>query len=120
MERVAERRKHNRFKVQNGAFVFFGFQPAMTGKVLDISRQGLGFTYLASNCQTTTSIKLTLISIHRGFHCPGIVGRTVFDFQMSGKTINGKRQCGIQFEQLMKDQKYEIESFIKCCTVGAA
>jgi PilZ domain len=116
VESVAERRKHKRFELKNGAFVFFGFERAMAGKVLDISLQGLGFTYLASKGQTTTSIKLTLVYLHRSFHCPGIVGRTVFDYQMRQEDINGEGRCGIQFEQLTEDQKGDIEDLMEWIT----
>lgn len=119
MERAIERRKHKRFEAEDKAFVFFSSQPSMAGKTIDISRGGLGFTYLASKCHTTELVVLTLISIPHSFDST-IPVRTISDFKMSGEDRYSVRRCGIQFEHLMKDQKYEIESFIKCCTVGAA
>lgn len=119
MERAIERRKHKRLEAEDGAFVFFSSQPSMAGKTIDISRGGLGFTYLASKCHTTELVVLTLISIPHSFHST-IPVRTISDSKMPGEHRYGERRCGIQFEQLMKDQKGEIESFIKCCTVGSA
>ena len=118
MGKISERRKDKRYKVQDGAFVFFGSEPAMAGKVLDIGRQGLGFTYLASKSLTSGSITLALMSTQRSFHCPALIGRTVLDFPIPKKSITGKRRCGVEFEQLTQNQKSDIEHFIDCCTVG--
>ena len=118
MGKITERRKHKRLKVEDGAFLFFGSDPAMSGKVLDVSKKGIGFTYLASKPRTTKSIDLTLISTLRNFRCSGILGRTASDIQMGKNTINGERRCGIQFEQITEEQASEIEDFIDSCTVG--
>ena len=120
MERALERRKHKRLETEDGAFVFFSSQPSMAGKMIDISRGGLGFTYLASRCHTTEWVNLTLICIPHSLDSHTIPVRTISDFKMPGEDRHGARRCGVQFKQLTKDQKGEIESFIKCCTVGAA
>jgi c-di-GMP-binding flagellar brake protein YcgR len=114
-----ERRKEKRLKVEEGAFVFFGSKPTMSGKITDISRNGLGFSYLASKRRTNASINLTLISIPHSFRFESLAAVTVTDFKIPGGDFASERRCGVRFDQLNEDQKAEIEEFAKCCTLCA-
>ena len=112
-----ERRKETRLKVEEGAFVFFGSKPTMSGKITDISRDGLGFSYLASKRRTSPSITLTLISIPHSFRFESLKAMTVTDFKIPGGDLASERRCGVRFEHLSKDQKAEIKEFAKCCAL---
>lgn len=114
-----ERRKEKRLPVEEGAFVFFGSKPTMSGKITDISRDGLGFSYLASKCRTNASITLTLISIPHSFRFESLRAKTVTDFKIPGGDLASERRCGVRFDQLNEDQKAEIEEFANCCTLRA-
>lgn len=118
MYRSAERRRHLRYEAEEGSFVFFGSEPTMAGKVLDIGKQGLGFTYLAKKPLTSEPMNLSLMSTQRSFQCRGLIGKRVFDIQVQEQTVKDKRRCGISFEQLTKNQMTGIEDFITGCTIG--
>ena len=115
----AERRKVKRFQVEEGAFVFFGSKPTMSGKITDISRDGLGFSYLASKRRTNASINLTLMSIPHSFRFESLPAVTVTDFKIPGGDFASERRCGVYFHQLSENQKAEIEEFARCCTLLA-
>ena len=120
MSSLVERRKYKRFTAEDGTFVLFGSQPTVSGKMIDISENGVGFTYLASKCRTTKSIAFTLMSVLRSLNYRGIKGITVSDFRPADQSTEFERRCGIQFNALTEDQKGEIKAFIQSCTVSAA
>jgi len=116
--RSEERRRHLRYEAEEGSFVFFGSEPTMAGKVLDIGKQGIGFTYLAKKPLTLEPMNLSLMSTQRSFQCRGLIGKRVFDVQVQGETVSGKRRCGVAFEGLTEKEMTDIENFITWCTVG--
>ena len=118
MDTSADRRKCARYEAEDGAFVFFGSEPTMAGKVLDVGKLGLGFTYLAQRPLTSGAMNLSLISTQRSFQCRSLTGTPVFDMPAQEEAANGKRRCGIEFRKLTKNQISDIESFIELCTIG--
>ena len=110
-----ERRKNKRSLVREAAFVCFDANPAMMARIVDVSVAGLGFTYRASKRRTGALFTLEILCILYHFSLVGIPVRTISDLETA---VEGVRRCNVQFEELTEDQKYGVDQFIGCCTIG--
>lgn len=116
MEESAERRKHRRFKVQDGNFAALSPEFYILGQILDISRSGLAFRYVASTARSHECSKLKILKTDGSFACDRIPFKTIWDcsmpqsFSLDSLTL---RHCGAQFGKLGDDQKFDIKYFIE-------
>jgi hypothetical protein len=115
-----ERRKDKRFQARNKGFVFFDSEPAMAGKIVDISAGGLGLTYLGSNRRTGDLLSLRILCITCCVGGTRIPARTIWDFERVRTSLEGSRRAGAQFERLTQHQKHAVNRFIEYCTLDAA
>jgi c-di-GMP-binding flagellar brake protein YcgR len=115
-----ERRKDRRFQARDKGFVFFNLEPAMAGKIVDISAGGLGLTYLASKRRTGDLLSLRILCIACCLGGTTIPARTIWDFETVRTSLDGSRRAGAQFERLTPHQKHAVNRFIEYCTLDAA
>ncbi len=108
-ERV-ERRKHKRFKVENGAFVGLGPRYDKVGRIIDISMGGLAFRCFGS--REANGSCLAVFFTETNFHLDEVQIKTISDCEIADKPITARR-CSVQFRSLTEKQRSQIEFFIK-------
>jgi hypothetical protein len=118
-----ERRKHKRFKVQYGAFAVFQSNVKKLGQIIDISRSGLAFRYIANGERFKGSDELDILLADNYFHLEKIPFRAISDFGIAGEIPFNSittRRCGVRFGELRESQISGIEYFINNHTFGEA
>ncbi len=110
-----ERRKHERFHVQEGALAVLGPHFRKMGQIMDISWGGLSFRYVARDEPSEGQINLN-ISLPDGtfrFHDAPFQtvwdSSTPYDFSFGAITFG---QCGVRFGQLSDVQTSQLEYFM--------
>lgn len=120
-ETLIERRKHKRFKVQEGMFAVLRGDHVKLGPIVDVSRGGLSFHYVKADEQTNASREMTIFSSRRDFYLTGVPFRAVLDFKLASEvplsSITMSR-CGVQFGDLTDYQSSQLEHFIGNHTTG--
>jgi hypothetical protein len=117
MEESAEQRRQKRFRVKQGAFAGLGHQFRPVGQVTDISSGGLSFRYVASRERTNTSSILKIaLTTDSSFHFDNVPVKPVWDLAIPSAFSSGSitmRQCGVQFQEMTPDQKFDLGYFIQ-------
>ncbi len=117
IDKQLEKRTEQRVETEDGAFVFFGQQPAISGKMVDVSPRGLGFTYLADERRTPETLELRMLSFAHNMLAQGLEGEVVYDVSaQEGTATPGERRCGVRFEHLSEDQQQMLRDFLLCYT----
>lgn len=116
-----ERRKHKRFRVQNGSFAALCPQFSILGQIIDISTGGLSFRYVASEGRSKESSQLRILLTDGSFCFDKIPFEAVWDTPMPREFSFGAitlRQCGVQFGELTHGQKLDLQYFMGRCSLG--
>ena len=120
-QELVERRNHKRFRVREGGYAALLPQFTEIGQILDISRGGLAFRYVASQERSHQSSQLSISSTDGSFSLNKVPIKTVWDFALANEFSFGAitlRHCGVQFGQLTPAQKSDLEYFIQTYTLG--
>ena len=117
---LVEKRAFKRFSTKEGAFAV-ATAPRKIGQILDISKDGLAFTYIGDEKGLKKDIELDIFISGLGFNSRNIPYKTISDFEIENK--NGfssikMRRCGVKFRQLNSDQISKIEDFLQNHTKG--
>jgi hypothetical protein len=122
-----EQRKHKRFVPEGLAFVVFRPEFSKIGAISDISRGGLGCSYLcpvdegspvAEMCQMV-DILLSGDSFYSSkISCSPVYDDRENNGQESFMQDVVNRRCGLKFDQLTKEQEKQINFFLENHTVG--
>ena len=125
-----ERRQYERLEPSQGsAFVVFRPEFSKIGPITDISRGGLGFTYLSPSDNVVptaeTSHIIDIIVSTNSFYLSNIPCSLVYDaeadsdqFTLMPDLVN--RLCGLKFDPLTKEREKQINFFLEKHTVGTA
>jgi hypothetical protein len=116
MEVQVERRKHGRFKVKEGAFAALGRWFSPVGQIMDISKGGLSFRYIARSDQSKGTTQLKILLSGAGFHFDILPFKPIWDLATPyalSYVSRTMRQCGGQFGELKDDQKLDLDYFIQ-------
>jgi hypothetical protein len=114
-EGLLEDRQHNRVKVDDGGFAQLSPGLPVLGEIIDISRGGLAFRYVASE-----STVLNILTTDHRFCLEKIPARIIRDAAMPEQFPYGSitlRHCAVQFGQLTPSQKLGLEHFIRSNTL---
>jgi hypothetical protein len=123
---LVDRRKHKRLQAQDGAFVLLSPDSAILGHVVDISRDGLAFLYIASKKSPNGSSQFEVLLAEqleddRSFHFDKVPFSTISDFAIPNELSLGSitiRRRGIQFGELTHNQTSALEYFLRNHTIG--
>lgn len=124
MKDLVERRKHKRFQVEDGAFALFRphwHHSTISGRIIDISRDGLAFLYITSKDGSNGSFELSILFAYHSFYCDNVPVKTISDFEVADETPVSSittRRRGVQFGELTQDQISQLEYFIQNHTIG--
>jgi hypothetical protein len=110
-----ERRKHIRFSVAEDTFVALRPHYYRIGKVLNISIDGLAFTYMVDGKPPGQSFALDIFLDGRTFFLKEVPFITIADVACDEIPLGSveTRRMHVQFENLTSHQKDELESFIR-------
>jgi hypothetical protein len=115
-----ERRKHKRFRVEDGAFVALRPSDHGVGRLIDISMGGLTFDYVTMQPPSVKATELDIFVTNSSFRLFEIPCQSVWDLNTYDipTTPIHKRRCGVEFGDLTSRQILQIENFIENHTVG--
>jgi len=116
-----ERRKHKRFRAQEGAFAVVRPESTKLGQITDIGRGGLAFRYVVTGSQGNGATEVDIFLAGNGFCLENIPIQTIWDLKAPKKFSNGSlpmRRCGLQFGELTDNQISELEYFIQKHTIN--
>jgi hypothetical protein len=122
--KMLERRKHRRCKVQEGAFAVLRPQwPYSTkiGQIIDVSIRGLAFCYIDTEEEMRGPCELDILLSGREFYLHQIPFKDISDIEMHNETPFSSirtRRCGLQFGELMPSQMNDLKYFIENYTIG--
>jgi len=110
-----ERRKHQRFQVQNGAFVVLTPPDTKVGRIVDISMGGLAFHYVGTEESSRESTQLSIFSGDCSFYLYRVTCATVSDLRAyaTGLAPLSIRRHSVQFGELTHDHASRLEHFIR-------
>ena len=111
---MKERRQHERLKIKGKAVASYRTHSPKVAEIIDISKQGLSFSYVGSTEQPNSSFEIDIIFPDRTDYVEGIPCRSVSDSEIDpemGYCI-GTRRCGVQFGELTDDQRAKLERLI--------
>lgn len=89
------------------------------GKILDISRGGLCFQYLAvaGKALDDRDLDMDMFIQENGYYLPELRGRLVYETleaQVAAEPVGLEyRKCGIQFDRLRPEQSDRLEHFLE-------
>lgn len=119
-----EQRKYIRFSVQDNAFAALRGGFDKVGKVNDISKNGLAFSYLIEGIKAGSDRDYSEVDIFLSkdrFHLEKVPCKIVYDIQDPKLDKNYsmiKCRCGLQFGELNNSQSELLELFLKNYTTG--
>ena len=118
-DKVNERRKHQRFRSKDGAYVVTA---GNLGQILDINLQGLSFSYINLHDRATRPGELDIIVGGNDF-LKNLPFDTIEENLLENKfstTPMQMNRCGVRFGDLTVSQKSQLEEFLKHHITGEA
>ena len=110
MEKLKDRRKFGRYKVQNRSTVLTYPNIILSYSVLDVSDTGLAFTYIGWEKWPQEGIKIDILD--RECFLENIPAYVINDIQLHDKS-KSLRRCSVEFGLLDKDQKDNLRRYIE-------
>jgi hypothetical protein len=119
----AERRLHQRYRVQKNALVLLRNKSIFPGYITEISLGGMAFQYHSNNGKTPEASELDIISANytEAVLIRHIGIKTVSDLAISKKHVEGStylRKHVVRFETLSRGQKSKLKHFIQAYSNG--
>ncbi len=111
-----ERRKQNRFKVRDDAFVSIKSDTDKIGPIRDISGDGFAFTYVGKKGSIYGPLEVDIFYAGSGIYVQKLKAKTISDFKTDKKASSSSlaiRQCCVQFCELTDDQISSLDNFIQ-------
>jgi hypothetical protein len=117
---VTERRKEKRFRMPTGAVVAFRPGYLKLGRIIEIGKGGLSFSYIADEELPNLSSQLDIFLAIQNFYLYNVPFKTIWDFETDNVRFASirTRRSGLKFEHLTTDQISRLESFIHNHTAG--
>ncbi len=115
MNDLTERRKEKRHKVQDGVFAVAMPFSLLLGQLIDISKEGLSFQYIADEINLEKSSELGIFLTGKGFQIKEIPINVISDVSakdtLSSISMTMNR-CGIQYKTLNQEQISQLDSIM--------
>ena len=116
---VVEQRRYMRFSVQDNAFAALRGVFGKVGKLNDISKKGLAFSYLIEYVKGVTDKNYSEVDIFlaaNNFYLDKVPCKIVYEIQAPNSDKNYsimKHRCGLQFGELSISQSQLLELFLE-------
>jgi|GEM_PF-580437 hypothetical protein len=112
-----ERRRNRRYRAQDGTVaLLLGAPLNLMGSVIDVSREGLAFRYIANGKRPSESFELDILYSHDLVYIDKIPFIIVSDTEISGESASKLfplRRCGVQFGEMTESQKLRLKYLIE-------
>ena len=118
---TVKKRKHNRFKAQEDTYAALVNDSIKVGQIINISKGGLAFSYIAKGAQLTGWHKMNIFLSGHHFYLKGVPFKAISDFLIDNKTQFSTvfmKHCGGQFGGLTPSQTTQLEYFIANHTIS--
>lgn len=124
MEIDVDRREQERLLPKDLTFVALRPDFARLGKMLDISKGGLCFRYIAStrgedHTGDVTSLDIDMFLGKNGYYLAGVPCKLIYDKKIEKGSLLEYRLCGLQFGELTKGQSDLLVFYLSNHTVGS-
>jgi hypothetical protein len=116
-----ENAKQERFQVSKDAFVALRSDYLKLGRIENIGRDGLEFSYATSEGPLDQPFELDIFLAGTAFYLYKVPFRTVADAEGANETPFPSltmRHCAVQFDELTDNQKSQLDYFIHNYTTG--
>ncbi len=120
VQKKFDRRKHQRFKVKEGACAAH-YNSKIRGQVVNISKGGLAFRYINNKNEPVDPSELILYISGNNSYFLKLSVKVVSDIEWKKEARVSNiqfRQRGVQFENLTEGQTSLLETFMNTYTVG--
>jgi len=125
---LTERRKHERFKVKNGAIAIIRLSNVLGttqkyGQIINISQGGLTFRYIDRTGESNEPVKLDLLFIQDSIcstYLKYLSSKTIWVSHLDSKTSVSElkiKQQGVQFDKMVPNQITQLDRFLEKCTI---
>jgi len=114
--------EQRRFRVRDNIYVIFCSKLCRLGRIVDISRKGLSFEYLAleedhalEEDRRVDIVAINIFSNSRALYISRILCRVVYDISWNDyQSLIGleNRRCGLEFARLSEEQMSGVMSVI--------
>jgi hypothetical protein len=111
-----EQRKNKRFKMKEGAFAIPRARSRKLWQIMDISKGGLAFQYVAKGERIYDSSDLDIAYSKASFYLEKVPFKAVSDLEVENGIRWSSlkvRRCGVQFGELTHNQVSLLEDFIQ-------
>ena len=111
-----EQRRYIRFLTKKNTFAALRSGFEKVGKVLDISINGLAFSYIIENAPLVKAFQVDIFQSENGFYLSNIPCRVIYDIPYSNPKYDlfiHPRRCGLGFGRLSKIQEDELLKFLR-------
>lgn len=118
-----EQRRYIRFFTKRKTFAALRSGFDKVGKVLDISINGLAFSYIIEDTPLEKTFQVDIFQSENGFYLSNIPCRVIYDIQNKNLRYDlliQPRRCGLCFGKLSKKQEDELLYFLKRYTKATA
>ena len=114
-----ERRKYERLQIEHGAFVILPSHDRKVGRIVNISPDGLAFTYHTSSEGSVMPTELDIFVAGSPIHMYTIPCRIISDFEIDSDIHRSmiERRCGVQFGTLNKGQIFQLNYLMQHNTI---
>ena len=116
------RRRSQRYTLNDTVFLTFRPQFDRMGRLKDISKNGVGFEYVAIDSSTysgdSTKIEVDIFSGSKDFNLSRVPCEVVYDVKISASSGTGlfeNRRCGLQFSDLSTYQVAQLGHLLNTC-----
>jgi hypothetical protein len=117
-----EKRKHKRFEAREGCFVVVWPDFSKQGQIIDISKGGLAFRYIADEEEKISDgAELDILLQDISFYLERVPFRTVYDIEIQNQSTFiplKMRRMGVEFGELTPNQTALLDYFINNHTVN--
>ena len=116
-----ERRKHLRFRVKDKAYALLKGDPIRPVPIIDASPDGLGIGQLEDDFQLTDPSKLEIMLVDCSFFLENLPFTLISSLRHAHPNVDQippVRYHGVQFKNLMSNQKHQLKYFIRNYTTG--
>jgi hypothetical protein len=85
-EKMAERRQHERLEIKGKALASYRTHSPKVAEIIDISQQGLAFSYVGSTESPNSSFEIDILFPDRTDYVEGISCRSISDCEIDAET----------------------------------
>lgn len=120
-EKIVERRKHKRYRVQEGVYALLKNNSSKLGQIKNISRGGLAFSYIVDGEQMHEPFKVDIFICNIGYCLKDVPSKKISDLHIDNKlpfTTFSIRQAHIQFNELNHSQVSQLDNLMRDYTTG--